>query len=101
MKKFLFVFSVAFLAATVQMSARELRTVIFKVAQMECPNCEKKVKKNISFEKGLKAVDTDVKKRTVTITYDAEKTSVEQLKKGFAKFEYEAKVISDKKVEKK
>lgn len=100
MKRFLF--CAAFLAAaTVYVSASELRTVIFKVAQMECSNCEKKVRKNISFEKGLKTLDTDIKKRTVTITYDAEKTSVEQLKKGFAKFEYEAKVISDRKAEKK
>lgn len=100
MKKIFFLLAVAVLATT-DLAAKELRTVIFKVMQMECPNCEKKVKKNISFEKGLKDVETDVKKRTVTITYDAEKTSVENLKQGFKKFDYEAKVISDKAVEKK
>ena len=98
MKKFLFLFAVAVLTTT-DLAAKELRTVVFKV--MQCPNCEKKVKKNISFEKGLKEVETDVKKRTVTITYDAEKTSVEKLKQGFEKFDYEAKVISDKALEKK
>ena len=61
----------------------------------------KEGKKNISFEKGLKEVETDVKKRTVTITYDAGKTSVEKLKQGFEKFDYKAKVISDKALEKK
>lgn len=100
MKKFLFLFAVAVLTTT-DLAAKELRTVVFKVMQMECPNCEKKVKKNISFEKGLKEVETDIKKRTVTITYDAEKTSVEKLKQGFEKFDYEAKVISDKALEKK
>ena len=44
MKKFLFLFAVAVLATT-DLAAKELRTVVFKVMQMECPNCEKKVRK--------------------------------------------------------
>lgn len=100
MKRFLVVCVCAFFLGSVQGLAKELRKVTFKVMQMECPNCEKKVKKNISFEKGLKKLDTDVPHRTVTITYDAEKTSVEKLKEGFRKFSYEAKVISDVKLEK-
>ena len=62
---------------------------------MECVNCENKVKKNIPFEKGVKKMETDLKTRTVTVTYDAEKTNIQKLKEGFAKFKYEAKVISD------
>ena len=38
---------------------------------------------------------TDLKTRTVTITYDSDKTNIQKLKDGFAKFKYEAKVISD------
>ena len=60
-----------------------------------CVNCENKVKKNIPFEKGVKKMETDLKNRTVTVTYDAEKTNIQKLKDGFAKFKYEAKVISD------
>ena len=40
-------------------------------------------------------METDLKNRTVTVTYDAEKTNIQKLKEGFAKFKYEAKVISD------
>ena len=53
--------------------AKDIRVVVFKVTQMHCENCEKKVKDNMRFEKGLKDVSTVVKDRTVTITYDAEK----------------------------
>ena len=42
-----------------------------------------------------------MKTRTVTIVYDADKTSVDKLKEGFAKFDYEAKVISDSPLKKK
>ncbi len=101
MKRILLLAFISVFFCAVQVSAKDLRKVVFKVVQMECANCEGKVKKNIPFEKGVKRLDTDLKRRTVTITYDAEKTNVEELKKGFAKFNYDAKVISDEKVEKK
>lgn len=81
-------------------NAKDLRKIVFKVEQMECSKCENKVKKNISFEKGVKKLETDLSKRTVTIVYDADKTSIEKLKDGFMKFKYEAKVISDTTFEK-
>ena len=90
----LFTFMAAFMCAA-QVSAKEHRKIVFKVDQMECVNCENKVKKNIPFEKGVKKMETDIKNRTVTVTYDAEKTNIQKLKEGFAKFKYEAKVISD------
>ena len=34
--------------------AKDIRVVIFKVSQMHCENCEKKVKNNMRFEKDLK-----------------------------------------------
>ena len=43
---------------------------------MHCENCERKVKNNIKFEKGVKEFSTDLKTKTVSITYDAEKTAV-------------------------
>ncbi|CDA84984.1 MULTISPECIES: heavy-metal-associated domain-containing protein [Bacteroides] len=86
--------------------AKDIRVVVFKVTQMHCENCEKKVKDNMRFEKGLKDVSTVVKDRTVTITYDAEKTNVKNLQAGFKKFNYEAEFVKetkkdDKKADKK
>lgn len=94
--------------------AKDIRVVVFKVAQMHCEKCEKKVKDNMRFEKGLKGLATEVKTKLVTITYDAEKTDVKKLQDGFKKFNYEAEFVketkqadkkdtksSDKKAEKK
>ena len=81
------------LFSAVSVYAKDIRTAIFKVTQMECENCERKVKNNIKFEKGLKKFTTDLKERTVTITYDAEKTNIEKIKEGFRKFDYEAELV--------
>ena len=59
--------------------AKDIRVVIFKVSQMHCENCEKKVKNNMRFEKGVKELSTELKNKTVSITYDAEKTDVKKL----------------------
>lgn len=97
-KKLITLLAVLFLSVGT-MLAKDFRTVVFKVEQMMCQNCEKKVKDNIKFEKGMKKFTTDLKTKTVTITYDAEKTDVEKLKAGFKKFKYEAVVVEDKKAE--
>lgn len=77
--------------------AKDIRTAVFKVAQMKCENCVRKINNNIRFEKGLKDFHTDLKTKTVTITYDADKTNVEKLKKGFQKFHYEAEFVRETK----
>ena len=64
---------------------------------MHCEKCEKKVKDNMRFEKGLKDISTEVKTKMVTITYDAEKTNVKKLQAGFIKFSYEAEFVKETK----
>lgn len=100
MKRIIVLSLMAAMLGGLNVSAKELRKVMFKVQQMVCENCEKKVQKNISFEKGLKKLETNVEDHTVTIVYDAKKTSIDKLKEGFAKFGYEAKVIKDEAVKK-
>jgi mercuric ion binding protein len=86
----------ALLSATAVM-AKDIRTATFKVQQMHCENCVKKINGNIRFEKGLKDCKTDLKTKTVTITYDADKTNIDELKKGFEKIKYTAEFVSEKK----
>lgn len=82
--------SVAAYAATPQ-------KVSFAVApQMTCANCEKKIKSNLRFEKGVKAIETSVPEKKVTVTYDPEKTSPEALTTAFKKIGYKATVLPAK-----
>lgn len=85
--------TILFLCCSLLASAKELRTITFKVEQMVCVNCEAKVKREIPYIKGIKKMKTSIENKTVVITFDAEKTSIEDIQKGFAKFGYKAEPI--------
>ena len=76
--------------------AKDIKTVVFTTnPQMHCEACEHKIKSNLRFEKGIKKIETSVPDQTVTITYDADKTNVERLQKGFEKFGFEARQLKE------
>lgn len=78
--------------------AKDIKTVVLTTnPQMHCENCEKKIKDNIRFEKGIKSIKTDLDSKTVTIEYDAEKTNVENIIKGFKKIKYDASEVKPSK----
>ena len=73
---------------------KDIKTVILTTQpEMHCANCEKKIKENIRFEKGIKSITTNLKDKTVTVEYDAEKTNVQNIIKGFKKIKYEASEV--------
>lgn len=73
-------------------SKAEVKEVIFH-AHIHCNNCVKKVQENIGFEKGVKALDFSLDKQTITVKYDASKTSVDVLKAAIQKLNVEVKSI--------
>lgn len=74
--------------------AKDIKTAIFTTnPEMHCESCENKIKGNLRFEKGIKSIKTDLKSKTVTIQYDADKTNVQNIIKGFKKIKYEAKEV--------
>ena len=79
------------LAVAAVCNAKDIKTVVLKTnPEMHCTGCEKKIKDNIRFEKGVKDIRTNLDDKTVTIEYDADKTNVEAIIKGFKKINYEA-----------
>ena len=99
MKKTL-VLSAMMLTAMVAL-AKDIKTSVFTTnPEMHCESCEKKIKGNLRFEKGVKNIITDLKTKTVTIEYDADKTNVQNIIKGFKKIKYEATEVKKDKVKK-
>ena len=81
--------------------AKDIKTVVLTTnPEMHCNNCEKKIKENIRFEKGIKSIKTSLKDKTVTIEYDAEKTTIPAIIKGFKKIKYEAQEVKTSKTDK-
>lgn len=92
MKAKVFMMMAALFCCVVAM-AKDIKTVVFNTTpEMHCANCENKIKSNIRFEKGVKDIVTDLKTKTVTVKYDADKTTVDKLVAGFAKINYKATV---------
>ena len=76
--------------------AKDIKTVVFTTnPEMHCEGCENKIKGNLRFEKGVKNIITDLKTKTVTIEYDADKTNVQNIIEGFKKIKYEATEVKE------
>ncbi len=74
--------------------AKDLKTVVFTTEPpMHCANCENRIKDGLKFEKGVKDIITNLDDKTVTVKYDAEKTSSEAIAKALAKVDYKAKEV--------
>ncbi|MBN2668553.1 MAG: heavy-metal-associated domain-containing protein [Bacteroidales bacterium] len=79
---------------------KTFKTVTF-TCNMHCQSCQEKIEHNMAFEKGVKAVTTDLDEQKVRITYRTDKNSDEKLKKALKDLGYEAEIVTDEpKVEK-
>ena len=72
----------------------ELKEVTF-VVDFDCENCAKKIRENVSFEKGVKDLKVTLENKTVALKYDAAKTSEETLKKSIEKLGYPVKGVAN------
>lgn len=77
-------------------TAKDIRTLVVTTQpQMHCKNCENRVKNNLKDVKGIKSVETSVADQTVTIQFNAKKTSEEQLIQAFNAFGYKARKLAE------
>ena len=74
--------------------AKQNKQTVVLTCDLHCQGCCDKVMKNIAFEKGVKDLVCNLKEKTVTVTFDANKTDVPTILAAFEK-------IGKKAVEKK
>lgn len=92
MKKLILLTFALFLAVLTQ--AQSIKEVVYTTEpDIHCESCVNKIKNNLRFEKGVKAINPDLQTKLVTIQYDSEKTNPENLIKAFAKIKYKAIVV--------
>lgn len=78
-------------------AAKDLKTLVVKTTpEMHCESCETRIKSNIRFVKGVKSIETSIPQQTVTIEYDADKTTPAAIQAGFKKIGYETEVVEKK-----
>ena len=66
-------------------------TVVFDVS-MTCENCQKRIEKNIAFEKGVTDMKVDLASKTVQIEYKPSQTTVDKLQAAIVKLGYDVKI---------
>ena len=95
MKKLVLLAFALFLAVLVQ--AQTKKEVVFTTEpEIHCESCVKKIKDNLRFEKGVKAINPDLNTKLVTVQYDSEKTDIDKLIKAFDRIKYKATVVEPK-----
>jgi periplasmic mercuric ion binding protein len=55
-----------------------------------CNMCKENIEKYLAFEKGVKRSEVDVQGKTVTVTYDPDKTNPDNIRKAITKSGYDA-----------
>ena len=91
MKRFLIIL-MALMPIVAVMAAKPDKQVVVLSCDLHCQGCCDKIMKNIAFEKGVKDIVCDLQTKTVTVTYDANKTDIPTLLKAFEKIGKPAKV---------
>ena len=66
--------------------------VKFKVINMHCENCAKRVEKALKANEAVSEVKVDLESKTVCVSYDAAKTDVETIQKALADAKFQAEV---------
>ena len=93
MRKYLLILLCALCVVPMSLSAKANKQVVVLSCDLHCQGCCDKVMKNIAFEKGVKDIVCDLSNKTVTVTYDANKTNEEALLAAFAKIGKPAVVL--------
>jgi copper chaperone CopZ len=64
---------------------------------MTCENCQKRIEKNIAFEKGVTDMKVNLENKTVEIEFKKSQTTVEKLQAAIEKLGYEVTVKTNNK----
>lgn len=93
MKKTILMVLVAIISVSAAYAKEIKELTVTTIPPMSCQNCEKKIKDNLRFEKGVKKIETNIPDQRVVVTYDADKTNPQQIEQGFSKIGYKVEVI--------
>ena len=86
-----FLLAIALIFCSLMAFAKSEKTVeVFTLDHQMSTMCEKKIKENLRFEKGISKIEVSLKENTITITYDPQKTDTAKIIEGFKKIGFTA-----------
>lgn len=84
-------FAFAMMIAVAVMAAGKATIYFTLNPQMNCVNCENRVKTALRYEKGVKEINTSLTTQVVTVNYDPAKTNPAKMEAALKKIGYTAK----------
>jgi hypothetical protein len=88
MKKLLLL--ILFMAWFSGMAFSQKKVTVKIKTSAECDMCKTRLESNLIYEKGVKFCKLDVPSKVLSITYNSEKTNLENLKKSISMLGYDA-----------
>lgn len=83
------------LCFTVVLSAKDIvRVYVSPHPGLHCETCEKKIRKALQFEKGMKDMRFDIENNRILLVFDQDKTSLEKLGEKLKSVGYEISIVS-------
>jgi copper chaperone CopZ len=70
--------------------------VKFKVTNIRCQNCAKRVEKTLKANEAVQEVSVDLQAKTVTVSFDEKKANAEALLKTLTDAKYQAEIFDGK-----
>ena len=95
-QNFLIVTLLAILPVSIiaQDKTKNVQTVKFSTS-IDCASCVDKIMTNLPQEKGIKDVTCDLKTKEVSVAYQKEKNSAEEIQKSLEKLGFTAKQVKE------
>ena len=92
MKKLKILLALTFAMATVASAQvkKGIQTVTIKTPTVQCESCKKRIEDYMSREDGVTKVVVDYKRKVTKVTYNTERTNVENIKTAIANVGYDA-----------
>lgn len=81
---------ITLLFASLMAYAADKTTEVFTLDHQMSQHCEKKIKDNLRFEKGISKIVVSLPANTITITYDGKKTDTAKIIEAFKKIGFNA-----------
>lgn len=82
-------FMVLGLTASAQ-NAKPVQTVKIQAPTIQCDMCKTRIENMLSREEGVSKVNADYKRKVITVTFNKERTNIENIKTAIANCGYDA-----------
>lgn len=91
----LMILTILFISFTFNAEAKVNKKIATFNVAMHCHSCKQKIEKELAYEPGILNLKVDLSQNTVVVTYNANKTNVENIMKAFRKIGYAASPVGE------